>query len=728
MKLYLFIFLLLFKSVFPQEIQPVFSSAERYWIEARRGKPLEIYLTEDNGILNYKTTKGRDGIFPSLIEALEKTTGIPIKVVEVDKKRLKDLTKSGIPDIIFGLEDYKKNENTYYYREKPIELNGALLTTEEAPPMDSRTSLSGKRVVFVKGNSILNKALIRYGSNMKPVFKDSVDEAVEALIEGEADIYIENLTETLRYITNHPKSKVKINYLSTSLRTNYYMGVREEYKTFIGIMNKVFYELDLNKDFLYDEMLLYLNDGLRLSKKVAEYLKETPVLKVYAPNNRDLYPLYYLEKDGEEAGFLVNYFKDIEKMLGVSIHFVRGTSPEAFNINPVIIEVGGKELNNEGFLTTEPYYEGSFYIFNRKEAPFIPDYTSLKNYSLAIVKSPVMISYYKTLGISDENIKFYPSQEEALEGVSKGEADLFISDLRWTDYLMQKRGIKNLKVAGTLPEKVAFKFGVSPKDEVLHLIISSLEKKLSYEFIDRRKRLFKKEVLLAEDYKLSISITLMAFTGFFLLYLHLKRIKGIYGKLKGITIGLVGTLESANSYKDEDTGTHVKRINHYSELLAHELRRELELSKSFIEDIGLYASLHDIGKIGIPDSILKKPGKLTKEEFDTMKKHSELGYKLIGKLDVSPVASNLIRYHHERWNGTGYPAGLSGEDIPVEARIVALADVYDALRQERIYKSAFSHEKAMEIILSEKGEHFDPQIVEAFKRIHREFDYIYKNS
>lgn len=293
---------------------------------------------------------------------------------------------------------------------------------------------------------------------------------------------------------------------------------------------------------------------------------------------------------------------------------------------------------------------------------------------------------------------------------------------------MQRGGIKNLKVAGVLPDKVAFKFGISPKDEILHLIISSLEKKLSYEFIDRKKRLLKREIHLASDYKLSLTIALVALTGFLLLYLHLKRLKNLYGKLRGITIGLVGTLENANSYKDEDTGTHVKRISHYSELLALELKRELNLSKSFIEDIGLYASLHDIGKIGIPDSILKKPGKLTPEEFDTMKGHSELGYRLIGKLDVSPVASNLIRYHHEKWNGMGYPAGLSGDVIPVEARIVALADVYDALRQKRVYKSAFSHEKALGIILSEKGKHFDPRIVEAFKRIHREFDYIYKNN
>ncbi len=728
MKLYLFIFLLLFNNISSREIQPVFSSTERYWIEARRGKPIEIYLTENNGILNYSNQDGKGGVFPSLIRKLEERTGLTIRMIEIDEKSLEEAAKTGVPDIVFGLKDYKKNEDTYYYRDTPIELNGVFLTREEAPVIDSQTSLSGRRVTCVRGNSILNKTLIRYGSNMTIILKNSVEEAVETLMNGEADIYIENLPETLNFITSNPKSRVKINYLSTSLRTNYHIGVKKEYKPFLKIMDKIFHELDVNKDFLYDEMLLYLNDGLKFSGMVKRYLEETPPLEVYIPKDRDLYPLYYIDEDGKEAGFLTYYFKDIEKMLGVKINFGRGTSPEGFNINPFIVEVEGRELNNQGFLTTEPYYEGNFYIFNRKDAPFVQDSNSLKNYSLAVVKNPVLTDYYKTLGIKEKNIKFFPTHEKAIEGVSRGEADLFISDLRWADYLMQKLGTKNLKVAGVLPERVAFKFGISPKDEILHLIISSFERKLSYEFIDRKNRLLKREIHLARDYKLSLSITLLALTGFILLYLHLKKIKSIYGKFRGITIGLVDTLENANSYKDEDTGTHVRRINHYSELLALELKRELNLSKSFIEDIGLYASLHDIGKIGIPDSILKKPDKLTQEEFDTMKRHSDIGYNLIGRLDVSPVALNLIRYHHERWNGTGYPGELSGDEIPIEARIVALADVYDALRQERVYKKAFTHERAVEIILSERGKHFDPQVVEAFKRIHKEFDYIFENN
>ena len=151
----------------------------------------------------------------------------------------------------------------------------------------------------------------------------------------------------------------------------------------------------------------------------------------------------------------------------------------------------------------------------------------------------------------------------------------------------------------------------------------------------------------------------------------------------------------------------------------------MKLPREFLKDIGLYASLHDIGKIGIPDTILKKPGKLTVEEFDEMKLHTEIGYELMDGLNISRVASNIVRYHHERWDGSGYPKGLSGDGIPIEARIVALADVYDALRQKRVYKDAFTHEKALEIISGQSEKHFDPQIVNIFLIHHNEFRRIF---
>jgi putative two-component system response regulator len=170
------------------------------------------------------------------------------------------------------------------------------------------------------------------------------------------------------------------------------------------------------------------------------------------------------------------------------------------------------------------------------------------------------------------------------------------------------------------------------------------------------------------------------------------------------------------------------RTQHFVRRLAEELRHDLEFAAELddrsIDLMFKSAPLHDIGKVGIPDHILLKPGKLTPEEFEVMKTHVELGRRaLVSSIAENGVSTNFLRYaieiiraHHEKWDGSGYPEGLSGDDIPLSARIMAVADVYDALTTRRIYKPAFAHEVAVQIILDGRGRHFDPRIVDAFSR------------
>lgn len=177
--------------------------------------------------------------------------------------------------------------------------------------------------------------------------------------------------------------------------------------------------------------------------------------------------------------------------------------------------------------------------------------------------------------------------------------------------------------------------------------------------------------------------------------------------------------------RDQETGNHLDRIRYYSKTLAYYLYEQQLYSEIvdeiFIENIFLTSMLHDIGKIGIPDAILLKPGKLTTEEFEVMKKHTEIGYETlreaaaqIQRVSYLQMSADIARYHHEKYDGTGYPLGLSGEAIPLSARIVAIADVYDALISKRVYKEAFSHETARQIILEGRGKHFDPILIDAF--------------
>jgi len=184
---------------------------------------------------------------------------------------------------------------------------------------------------------------------------------------------------------------------------------------------------------------------------------------------------------------------------------------------------------------------------------------------------------------------------------------------------------------------------------------------------------------------------------------------------------LVGLLEVRNI----ETSNHTKRTQWMIKALSDGLKRRgsyLEvLTEDYIDELFDTAPLHDIGKVGIPDCILLKPGKLSSEEFEIMKKHTTFGVEALShdlNMEEAPVfiktAVDIVGTHHEKYDGSGYPSGLSGKEIPLSGRLMAIVDVYDAITSKRVYKPAFTHEYAMELIGSESGKHFDPEIVEAF--------------
>ena len=183
--------------------------------------------------------------------------------------------------------------------------------------------------------------------------------------------------------------------------------------------------------------------------------------------------------------------------------------------------------------------------------------------------------------------------------------------------------------------------------------------------------------------------------------------------------------------KDDGSYKHLERMKAYARILATELKESakgLKIDEDFIKNLELASVLHDIGKTKILDKILKKPAKLTEEEFQNVKKHSMLGYRMLENLKNTPfvkMAKEVVLSHHERYDGTGYPDQKSGEEIPLSARIVALCDVYDALRETRVYKENFSHEKSVEIIKGSSKKQFDPVIIEAFEKVHNKFDEIF---
>jgi putative two-component system response regulator len=181
-------------------------------------------------------------------------------------------------------------------------------------------------------------------------------------------------------------------------------------------------------------------------------------------------------------------------------------------------------------------------------------------------------------------------------------------------------------------------------------------------------------------------------------------------------VEILERLAVAAEYRDDATGQHIRRVSTTVFLLAI----ALELPDRELEIIERASKLHDVGKIGIPDNILLKPGKLTPEEFEVIKTHTTIGARILSdaRSDLVRMASTIAQTHHERWDGTGYPLGLCGDAIPIEGRIVAVADVFDALTHARPYKKAWPVEEALAEIKRQSGSQFDPAVIKAFFDLH----------
>lgn len=267
----------------------------------------------------------------------------------------------------------------------------------------------------------------------------------------------------------------------------------------------------------------------------------------------------------------------------------------------------------------------------------------------------------------------------------------------------------DLDVAVKAIQKGAFDFIIKPYRPPA--LIHAVEKGVN----------FKRLTQIEKNYKTELERTVEVRT---------SELNAALGEITHMSREIIERLTAAAELRDEDTGLHISRVGLYARRLA----LHLKMDENFVSDISVASAMHDVGKIGIPDSILLKAGALTAEEFNTIKQHTTIGERILSGSphNMLKMGALIAATHHERWDGTGYPANLKADMIPMEGRIVMLVDQYDALRNSRVYKPSFDHAKTCDIILKGDGrtmpQHFDPQILAAFSEIKDEFAAIFEKS
>jgi HD-GYP domain-containing protein (c-di-GMP phosphodiesterase class II) len=518
--------------------------------------------------------------------------------------------------------------------------------------------------------------------------------------------------------------------------------VNDDFQILAGIISKKVSQLIDNG--ILDEIKLsnrekYLKNGLKLSVIEKQWLLENKEIKFSATKNYP--PFDIINSNGDYVGINKEYLDKVGSLLGVNIEFVDLNSINTINEVFNQLEAGDVHFATsitytderaEEFKLIELFKTNRITVIGNQNSKYVNKEFDLRNKTVALQKGTWIIEYLTDMNMNI-NIVETDSVESALRLVSNNKADYTVEKLVILNELLFEMDSTKYRLAGELDIEDTQCIAVSKKYPILANILKKVNEVIDYDQLISQKHVISARSKTAEIITLIVTLALILITLSIVLIcvaksitISVKRQKEDLGikkkEYENMLFSIVDTLEEASMWNDSETGTHNKRVCYYCGFLA----RKYGLSDEMVMDIKKYASLHDIGKIGIKAQILKKPGKLTNIEFEEIKKHVSVGYNLIGRLSISDVAKNIIYYHHENYDGTGYANKLVGDDIPIEARIMSIADVYDALRTKRVYKKGFSHEEAVEIIIGEKGKKFDPTLVEIFETNNQVFELIFE--
>lgn len=675
------------------------------------GKEHVVLLENENSFFFYKEKNQYKGLYPKIFEDINKKKKINLNLKELDTNLILDMEK-GKDILIMDLIENEERREKYYFIPTFFYLKANMYFLNNN--FIDITNFYKKRVGVIKGTYLDREFLEKYDFLHSEIIDiETREKGLQMLKDGEVDGFVADN----QYGFKDKLSKIELSRIPIMVTT---LAVPKSEKKLYKNLKRYFEEIspETLKNMISDSRREYYKD--KFGDKYTN-LKDKSISVVF-PTEKTNYPLYYIE-DGEEKGLAIEYLKDVGEILGIQVRKIFYSKEEDWKSNDITIAstIESSIRDNENY--TNPYYTLTPVIFNRKEDGFINNLVEARKKRFAVVENSYYMDYLRKF-LKEENFIYAKDMDETIEKVKRKEADYSIGDYKTLINKLYNTGYdKEIKIAGILDKKYDVSMVVNSEQKELYEALKDISASFLNENMSKNIYLEKNSYETDKSKKILIFSMGILLISFIILY---KGRKNLVEKRKyeDLMLSLVSSLEAVNQFNDLETGNHIKRLNLYSELLAN----KLGCSKKFYEEIGRVASLHDVGKIGIDRSILKKPGKLTEEEFKVIKEHPEIGYEIIKKSGVSIMAENIARYHHEKWDGSGYPCGLKGLEIPLEARIVSVVDVYDALRQKRVYKDGFTHEKAIEIIKNESGKSFDPNIVKIFLENEFKFERLFNSN
>lgn len=675
------------------------------------GKEHVVLLENENSFFFYKERDEYKGLYPKIFEDINKKKKINLNLKELDTNLILDMEK-GRDILIMDLIENEERREKYYFIPTFFYLKANMYFLNNN--FIDITNFYKKRVGVIKGTYLDREFLEKYDFLHSEIIDiETREKGLQMLKDGEVDGFVADN----QYGFKDNLNKIELSRIPIMVTT---LAVPKSEKKLYKDLKRYFEEIspETLKNMISASRREYYKDKFR-DKYIN--LKDKSISVVF-PTEKTNYPLYYIE-DGEEKGLAIEYLKDVGEVLGIQIKKIFYSKEEDWKNSDITIAstIESSIRDNENY--TNPYYTLTPVIFNRKEEGFINNLVEARKKRFAVVENSYYMDYLRKF-LKEENFIYAKDMDETIEKVKRKEADYSIGDYKTLINKLYNTGYdKEIKIAGILDKKYDVSMVVNSEQKELYEALKDISASFLNENMSKNIYLEKNTYETDKSKKILIFSMGILLISFILLYKGRKNLEE-KRKYEDLMLSLVSSLEAVNQFNDLETGNHIKRLNLYSELLAN----KLGCSKKFYEEIGKVASLHDVGKIGIDRSILKKPGKLTEEEFKVIKEHPEIGYEIIKKSGVSIMAENIARYHHEKWDGSGYPYGLKGLEIPLEARIVSVVDVYDALRQKRVYKDGFTHEKAIEIIRSESGKSFDPNVVKIFLENEFKFERLFNSN